>query len=504
MSATRLCLSDLLEQAALRFGKATALVTDTETISYRELDRRARNLAAYLQSRGIKRGDAVALHLRNCAEYVVADLAILKLCAVKVPLNELMAESELQYCLEHADVKVLIAHASLSCPAQLPDRVEVMVSVSSDGEDTRSGWINWKDSLEFKGQLERQAAHPDDMASISYTGGTTGRPKGVHHSQHRLAVNLLGHVIYGDVRPDEVMLLTTPLPHSAGYHLQACLLQGGKIILARKFDADDFISMACEQAVTWTFAVPTMLYRIFDRINAGQAAPEKIRTIVYGAAPISSVRIAEGLKHFGPVFLQLFGQTECPNYITTLSKVDHLDERLLGSCGRPVPLVKLRIRNADGMIASCDEVGEVEVESPYLLIEYYKDSQATSAAIRDGWLCTGDIGRVDEEGYLFLVDRAKDMIISGGMNVYSVEVESALRLHEAIADVAIVGAHDPDWGEAVVAFVVASTPVEESALVAFAKQELSAYKVPKRVHFIDALPLTKYGKVDKKLLRDRA
>jgi len=206
---------------------------------------------------------------------------------------------------------------------------------------------------------------------------------------------------------------------------------------------------------------------------------------------------------FGPVFLQLFGQTECPNFITTLSKADHDDPALLASCGRPVSMLDLHIRKPDGLIAMPDEVGEVEVASPYLLKEYYKNPEATSDALAYGWLKTGDLGYQDDAGYLFLVDRAKDMIISGGMNVYSVEVEAALRQHAEIDDIAVIGAPDDDWGEAVVAFVIVSHPIDPAEVRTFAKTVLSGYKVPKKMLVIGALPLNKNGKGEKKALRQK-
>jgi fatty-acyl-CoA synthase/long-chain acyl-CoA synthetase len=238
-----------------------------------------------------------------------------------------------------------------------------------------------------------------------------------------------------------------------------------------------------------------MLYRLLDAIGEDTPDVSSLRTVVYGAAPMSRPRLEEALSKLGPVFLQIYGQTECPNFITSLSKDDHLNPVLLASCGRAVPFVE--VRTAPSAEAP---VGEVEVRSPYLLREYFKDAAATAAAVDDGWLRTGDLGYLDN-GYLFLVDRAKDMIITGGMNVYSSEVETALREHETVREVAVIGLPDADWGEAVTAVVVREGETSSAALRAFAKNLLSAYKVPKTIVFADELPLTTYGKVDKKRLR---
>lgn len=495
-----LLISDLLQQAVDRHGDAIAIVAGDARLSYRELDDRASRLAAFLQSRGVGQGSPVALYLRNGAEYVIADIAILKLAAIKVPLNELMAPAELSYCLAHCAAAAIVSDASLPEPAP-QETIRLYVSVGARSESCNP-WVDWETALEHEPLETRQIPMPDDPALIAYTGGTTGQPKGVQHSQHRLAVNLLAHVLCGDVRHDEVMLLTTPLPHSAGYHLQSCLLQGGTVVISARFDAHTFIETVERHGVTWTFAVPTMLYRLFDQMKAVHRSPSSLRTIVYGAAPMAPARLAEGLEMFGPIFIQLFGQTECPNYITTLSKDDHLKPHLLGSCGRAVPFLKIRCVDGEGRAASTNDVGEVEVASPYLLTAYHANPEATATTIRNGWLRTGDLGYIDGAGYLFLVDRAKDMIISGGMNVYSVEVEAALLRHPGVKSVAVVGQQDDDWGEIVVACIVPEGAVDERDIRLFAKNELSGYKVPKRYVFLDHLPVTNFGKIDKKHIRN--
>jgi fatty-acyl-CoA synthase len=309
-----------------------------------------------------------------------------------------------------------------------------------------------------------------------------------------MAWNLFSHINCLDIRAEEVMLLTTPLPHSSGYHMVAGFLQGAHIVIEPKFDPDRFFELCRKLGVTWTMMVPTMLYRLLDHPAAGSSDHNALATIVYGAAPINRARLEEGLRKFGKVFLQIYGQTECPNLITTLSKDDHTNPDLLASCGRVVPLVELRLRPDES------GAGEVEVRSPYLLTEYLRDPVATQEALQDGWLRTGDLARL-EDGYLFLVDRAKDMIISGGMNVYSTEVESVLREHPSVREAAVVGIPHPDWGEAVTAVVIVAEGCNLEEIRQFAKARLSAYKAPKSIHFIAEMPLTQYGKIDKRRIR---
>lgn len=485
--------ASLLLAAIRRHGARPSLIVGDRTLTYAELDALSDRVAGYLEQRGFGRGARIALHLRNSVEYVVAEIAILKLAAIRIPLNELMGRPELGYCLEHAGAQILFSHAGLPEPETWPKGL-LRISIPDEGEP-RPDETPWEKVVAAAPLAATLVAAPDDTAILAYTGGTTGRPKGVRHVYGRMGINLLAHVVCGDVRSDEVMLLTTPLPHSAGYHMDACLLQGGTTVLHPRFEATGFLEACARHRATWTFAVPTMLYRLLDALDDGAPDISSLRTIVYGAAPMSRPRLEEALARLGPVFIQIYGQTECPNFITTLSKDDHLDPALLGSCGRAVPFVDLR--TAPSAEAP---VGEVEVRSPYLLTEYFRDPDATAAAVSDGWLRTGDLGYLDR-GYLFLVDRAKDMIITGGMNVYSSEVETALRQHEAVGEVAVVGLPDADWGEAVTAVVIPSGETSPAALRAFAKARLSAYKVPKTVVFAETLPLTAYGKVDKKRLR---
>ncbi|MFD1190802.1 class I adenylate-forming enzyme family protein [Phenylobacterium conjunctum] len=488
--------SGLLIKSIRGHGSRRAVLADGRAYSYADLDAASDGLAGHLRALGLGRGARVALHLRNGVEYPIAELAILKLAAVRVPLNELMGREELAYCLRHAAADVLISHADLPTPQAEPGEVLARHRISVPAAGTvRPGETPWDAAVSAKPLDGIVVAAADDTAVIQYTGGTTGHPKGAHHTYGRIGVCLLAHVVCGDIRSDEVMLLTTPLPHSAGFHMAACFLQGGYVVLEERFDAARFAEICEQHSVTWTFAVPTMLYRLLDQLEEGGGRRLSLRTVVYGAAPMSRPRLEEALAKLGPVFVQIYGQTECPNFITTLTKHDHLDPALLTSCGRPVPFVDLRVRRDDE-----GPVGEVEVRSPYLLTEYYGNAEATAAALSDGWLKTGDLGYL-RDGYLFLVDRAKDMIITGGMNVYSSEVESALRQHEAVREVAVIGMPDADWGEAVTAVIVPAADTSPASLRAFAKTRLSAYKVPKTVVLVEELPLTTYGKIDKKRLR---
>ena len=494
-----LTLSQVLTSALKRHAPRTAIIVDNTPYSYGELDDLSTRLAAGFQAMGLTRGSTVALFLPNCIEYVVADLAILKCGAIKVPLNKYQSASEISFILGNTEAQLLIADGDLlqhTTGLRLPLSLHKVV-VRGDLPPLEINLQHWTDAL-LSGPVALCDAAPQDTATITYTGGTTGQPKGVVQVQESLAINLTAHINAADIRAEEVMLLATPLAHSAGYHMQACLLQGGRIILQDEFDPSHFIATVAHHRVTWTFLVPTMIYRLLDDPALRSQQLSSLHTVVYGAAPMSATRLQHALEHFGPKLIQLYGQTECPNFITALTKEDHLNPALWASCGKAVPFAEIRLHGAEG-----EAHGEVVVRSPYLLKEYHRNPGATGDALRNGWLHTGDIGCIDEDGYLFLKDRAKDMVISGGMNVYTIEVEQALKAHAAVADAAVIGVPDNDWGELVHAVVVSSGAVTGEALIRHCKATLSKYKVPKSLSFIDQLPLTNYGKVDKKALREQ-
>lgn len=495
-------LAGILTRAIARYRTRVALRVGAERWTYGDLDAKSDALASGFAKLGISRGDFVALYLKNCAEYVIADLALLKVGAVKVPLNEYQSADDVFYILEDTGATTLVAHQSLlaSLEPALAGRMALphIICVAEEGcEAPNPAHRRW-DDLFTDVPFVAVDSSPDDIAMITYTGGTTGTPKGVVQSQASLGLNLCAHIVAGEISASDVMLLSTPLPHSAGYHLQACLLQGGQVILLNRFDPAAFFAVVEERKVTWTFLVPTMIYRLLEHCASPVPDHSSLRTIVYGAAPMSSAQLRRAIEKFGLCFIQLYGQTECPNYITALTKNDHENPRLHESCGKAVPFVEVATTADDRK-----GLGEVVVRSPYLLSEYFNNPDATQAALKGGWLHTGDIGYIDDDGYLYLKDRAKDMIISGGMNVYTSEVEQLMKRHPAVADAAVIGLPHADWGEQVHAVVEIRRDAEvtEKALIDYCKGKLSKYKVPKTIEFRAMLPLTAYGKLDKKALR---
>ncbi|TCK21971.1 class I adenylate-forming enzyme family protein [Pseudonocardia endophytica] len=484
-------LHSLFRTALDRFGGRPAVRVGDAEVTYAELVAAANRLARKLIALGVAPGDPVALMMSNRIEWIVADQAIIRAGAAKVPVNTMLSEPEVAFILDDCGARVALADEPLASIA----RAFGVESVLVPGDE---GW-----------QGEPAAGPPDvvvsgsDRALILYTGGTTGRQKGVVHDQAGLSLNLLAHVIEIGLQDDERILLSSPLPHSAGFLAQAGLLKGARVGIEPRFDADRMLELIERDAVTFLFLVPTMIYRLLDAADGTDVDVTSLRTILYGAAPITPERLTAGLDRFGPVFMQLYGQSEAPNFLTRLTREDHDPDRpdRLQSCGRAASMVDLAILDDDGAVLAPGGIGEVCARAPYVMTGYHGLPDKTAATVRDGWLHTGDIGVLDDDGYLRLLDRRHDMVISGGMNVYTGEVENVLSTCAGVDRVAVVGVPHPDWGEAVVAFVVAGDTFDAAATDGRCRAELAAYKRPKAYELVETLPTTPFGKIDKKALR---
>jgi fatty-acyl-CoA synthase/long-chain acyl-CoA synthetase len=502
-------LAALFVSAMRRHAAKPALVSPSgRVMTYRELDDRSSQLANALLHRGVGPGDAVAILLHNCIEFMVADLAIMKVGAAKAPLNDLLSAGDVAYLLEHSCAAAVIAHTSLipllgqGSLAPADGRIRIGLE---DGPAVPAGFVSWETCLGAESPIWAiRDVPPDTTGLVIYTGGTTGKPKGVAHSHDALVHNILSQTIMAELGTGERMYLVTPLPHSAHMLCQAGLLRGATVWLSHRFEPEAALDLIQRERITWTFMVPTMIYKLLDSPHVENYDLSSLRTILYGASPIGRARLERALQVFGPILLQIYGQTEAPNFVTTLSKQDHLREELQMSCGQPALATQVRVMNDEGLPAPSGEVGEVQVRSVYTLGAYLRDPEATEAAYSGEWLRTGDAGYQIDSGHVFLVDRKKDMIISGGMNVYSTEVENVILSFPGVAQVMVIGVPDATWGEAVTAFVVlAGEALDKERLLDHCRAGLARYKVPKDVVVIPEIPLTAYAKPDKKALRRR-
>jgi fatty-acyl-CoA synthase/long-chain acyl-CoA synthetase len=505
-SRADLTAHELISRACTTYAADPIATFDGETWTYEHAWERGGRLAAALAEKGVEKGDRIGIVMSNQLEYLTANFACIRGGFVNVPLNDMLSRDEFRYMLSDSGASAAIVGESFvdtiaELAADLPE-LEELIGVS---ETPPEGMTSLEDALEAaNSDAPDVSIDPSDLLRLSYTGGTTGKPKGVKQSHGMIAMDMLAHVIDLDIRHHEEILLMTPLPHSAGYIHLGGLIKGAHLTVTQGFDPAEFLRLVEEEGITWTFLVPTMIYDILDSDALPDADVSGIDTIVYGAAPITSDRLTEALDVFGKVFIQLYAQTEMPDIGTILPKKDHESGGdKITSCGKSASMVDVRIAPTDSTEAlDPGESGEVLLRSPYVMDGYHNRPEKTAETVVDGWLRTGDIGKMDEDGYVYLLDRKSDMVISGGMNVYTSEVEDVVTEHPGVNQIAVIGVPHDKWGEAVHAVIIPEddADIETTAIKKFAADRLSDYKKPKSVEFVEELPTTPYGKVDKKAL----
>lgn len=510
-------LQSILFKGIKRFSDepAITLLPSEETLTYKELVDKTEQIVGYLLQLGVAKDTHVAMLIPNSLENVLFNLAIQQCGATLIPLNEKLGLREVGIILEDSKPKVIIV-ATQTHVEPIHDYLKksenstihvIGLSGFNVNYPEKFTLFNWP---EKKVMLEIPKASPKDIALLTYTGGTTGTPKGVMHSQAGLGAALFASCMEDPLDDRDRLLISSPLVHSVGSLLWRSLVSGVHAYIMRSFDAEYVLNVIKKYEITTTFMVPTMLYRILDLTKSIEYDVSSMRNIYYGASPISHERLKEAFEVFGPIIRQQYGMTECNIVITRLSKSAHLqayenNSNVLKSCGKPCLMTEVRVVNEQGKDALQHELGEIVIKSPSMMVGYYQRPEATQEVLRDGWFYSGDIGMWDENGYLYIVDRKKDMIISGGMNVYSAEVERVVNQHPAVSLSACIGVPHNDWGETVCAVVLLKEGYDCSAeeIISFCKEITSNYMIPKEVHFLDKFPLTPIGKIDKKELKKR-
>jgi long-chain acyl-CoA synthetase len=499
-------VADVIRRHSGQRPEAVALRRGERAVTYADLDERSSRLAQALLARGVGSGTRVAYLDRSSVEVVELLFAASKVGAVLVPLNWRLAPPEMAAVLADAQAPILIAGpAYREMAGDLLERLSPAPDLIVVGDDYEA-WLAAHEPHDPGGRGE-----DGDVIVQMYTSGTTGVPKGVLTTHGNLAVTAQTSRRWGF---DERSVSLTPLPmfHIGGIGWAYCgLWHGATTILVSEFDPDAVLDLLERRRVTNAVLVPTMLQLLTAVPGAAERDFSALRTIAYGAAPITTPVLKASLRTFRCGLLGLYGLTESTGGVVALEPEDHDPggprERLLRSAGRPYPWVELKIADpASGEPLGPDAVGEVWLRGPNVTPGYFNRPAETAATLTpDGWLRTGDGGYVDEDGYLFLADRIKDMIVSGGENVYPVEVEEALAQHAAVADVAVIGVPDAHWGEAVKALVVPRPGARPAPadLIAFARERLAGYKLPRSVDLVDELPRTPSGKVLKRQLRER-
>lgn len=495
--------ADLIRRGAARFADRTAVIFEDRRLTYREVDDAANRIANTLLANGVQKGDHIAILAGNGLWTISVDFACVKAGLVRVPLNARLSATEHTRMIEDTGARWLIHADDLSDTAD--ELLALTPGLRAVGIDV-PGAGGGPCALDPDASSDEPDVVVDenDPLLLLFTSGTTGTLKSVIHTQKSYAAictNILANLLQPE--RDSVMLHAASLIHASGTFVLPYWVRGGANAVLTEFRPDTFLEAIERYRVTETNVVPTMLGMLLNTENDHDVS--SLRRIIYGASPMPRPLIERAIDTFGPIFRQYYGQTEAPLVITVLDETDHADPRLAGSCGFPAVDAQVRVVSEDDSTAvQPGEIGEIQVRAPFQMRGYFKaDALNEEMHTADGWLRTRDLARVDERGYLHLVDRLSDMIVSGGYNVYPKEVEDALMSHPAVFECAVVGAPDPVWIEAVTAFVSLREGSTASAdeLRDHVRSRIAGYKVPKSVEFVDTIPKSAVGKILRRALR---
>ena len=499
--------AEWLVRAARRAPDAPALLTGARVVAdYAAFARSAASIGAALRARGVAPGDRVALFAGNCVEYLEAMYGVWFTGAAAVPINAKLHARECAWIVENAQAKLVIVSSDLAdeLRAVLPPDADLL---RIDGPD----FAAMKETQPL-GEPTPMAA--GDMLWLFYTSGTTGRPKGVMITAGNIMATALTYFVDVDeVTPQDAALYAAPLSHGAGLYNFMHVMRGARHVVPESggFEPQEILDLAKTLRSVSMFAAPTMVRRLVERAKVAGADGDGLKTVVYGGGPMYLADIVEAVDVMGPRFVQIYGQGESPMCITALSRATIADRshprwrERLGSVGLAQSCMRVKVADASGRELPSGEIGEVLAQGPAVMAGYWRNPQASADTLRDGWLWTGDMGAMDADGYLTLHDRSKDVVISGGSNIYPREVEEALLTHAAVQEVACVGRKHADWGEELVAFVVPApgAALGPAMLDAHCLDRIARFKRPKAYYIVEELPKNNYGKVLKTELRAR-
>jgi long-chain acyl-CoA synthetase len=503
-------LAALLARTARAYPDRPAVaLADTVHQDYGALARRAGSLAATLRDRfGLAPGDRVALAMKNCPAFFEVLFGIWSAGLTAVPMNAKLHPKELEYILDHSGTRVCFATAGLVDEiAALAAGIERLQAVPSVDDGAYATLFEADPS----GLAELP---PDGPAWLFYTSGTTGRPKGALLSHGNLMAMTSAYLADVDwIAPTDSIIHAAPLSHGSGLYGLAHIARGACHVIPASGgfeEAELFDLMAAYSGVS-IFCAPTMVVRLVNAGLAAGASTETLKTLIYGGGPMYVEDAQKALAFLGPKLVQIYGQGESPMTIAVLSKAHHADHAhprhlaRLGSTGVPFTEIEVRVVDAEDAPLPPGEAGEILVRGPTVMQGYWRDEAATAKSLAGGWLHTGDVGALDDDGFLTLMDRSKDMIISGGTNIYPREIEEVLLRHAGVLECSVVGRPHPEWGEEVIAFVVprAEGAVETAALDALCLDNIARFKRPRGYRFVAALPKNNYGKVLKTELREQ-
>jgi acyl-CoA synthetase (AMP-forming)/AMP-acid ligase II len=496
-------LFSLLDQAARRFPDHGAVYTGTERVStYAELRSRALRLAGGLRRR-FGAGDRIAIASENRPEFVEMMFGIWAAEMVAVPVNYKLHAREMVQIVEDAAASAVFVSAKLAAELE----AAMMASATRSCRTIVIGTAAYAELMSAE-PADPPATTPETLAWLFYTSGTTGRSKGAMLSHRNLLAMTIAHLADVETVDENASLLhVAPMSHGSGLYIPAYIGRGARQVVptSSSFEPDEFIDLCNQHPACSVFLAPTMVQRLRVEAERSGQRPANLRTVIYGGGPMYVEELKKSIAVFGQVFVQIYGQGEAPMTITSLRRADHAlhDDSILGSVGWPRTGVEVAVVGADGAPVPSGEVGEIVCRGDVVMSGYWNNPPTSAETLRDGWLYTGDMGSFDAGGYLTLRDRSKDVIISGGSNIYPREVEEALLTHADVREVSAIGVPDADWGEIVVACVVLEegAAATDQTLDAHCLTSIARFKRPKRYVYLDALPKNNYGKVLKTELR---
>jgi len=508
-------LPEVFDRVCLYYADRTAIRDHDRTLSYRQMQQWANQVGNGLVALGLRPGERVGLLFPNCLEFIPTQNGIWKAGAVLVQMPTRASAAIHRANLEQAAATTLIYHSAYEdmardIAARLPGLTR-LIRLAADGAAAPviEGTVDYTSHVLAQADTAPAVAIDEhDEAYVLFTSGSTGDPKGVINSHYTWAhYSITAGLEIGDTRFGEVFAHGAPLTHFTQIFVMPTFIRGGTNVMLPGLDVDGLLAAVERYGVTATAVVPTIVYLLLDHPRRAEADLSSLQTMIYAGSPIAPDRLKQALDVFGPIFIQTYAGTE-PGYVSCLRKQDHRvdsesDLTHLASAGRPIPYVKVSIQDETDQPLPVGEVGEVCSKQLGQMLGYL-DASKTAEALRDGWVHTGDIGRLDEDGFLYIVDRKRDMVVSGGFNVFPRQVEDVLLTHAAVAQAAVIGVPHPKWGEAVHAVVVqraGSEEVDAEQLIELVKQHLGSVSAPKTIDFVDALPTNPAGKLDKKALR---
>jgi fatty-acyl-CoA synthase len=492
-------------RALARYPSRIAFSWPGGSITYQGAAELIGRMQMVLMRLGLEPGDRVALLTANRADSWCAGVAALLSRLTITWLHPLGSLGDQLFQIEDSEARILVidADAFHDRGGELAARAINLIGVLTLGPADYG--VDLLDALEQAGTATALClAGPDDLATLNYTGGTTGKSKGALR-YHREFSGFAGAILSDFEIPETPRFLAVaPISHVAGTKVLPSLMRGGTVHMLGGFDPEAVLKTIARERINFTLFVPTMIYVLLDHPALDRTDLSSLELLLYGASAMSPSRLVQAIERIGPVFSQLYGQTECYP-VSVLRKSDHDPNtpELFLSCGFPIATCEVKLLDDDDNEIATGEPGEICVRAPHVMAEYWKRPEQTAETLKNGWLHTGDIARADERGYMFILDRKKDMIVSGGFNIFPREIEDVLSEHSDVAMVAVVGVPDDKWGEAVTAIVVAREGARPNAeeLINLVKARKGSAHAPKHVKFVSELPMTGVGKVDKKVLK---